>query len=251
VIDDRSYILNQPLKLLGWESTMTERETKPKVITYDDVKAVVEELTSEGRQPSLRTVKEHLGRGSLSTIQPILKQVMESFHSIPAEIEEKIRPILLAISDLNKSSVNEATIRLKSEISLLQKDLDELAKELSFCESSKAESESEVKKLSSENAALSVKLETVEKSLEETKKELSESRKEAEAARQEQVKLKFRHEDWLEAKAELAEAKAKAAKLEGKLEAFENNSKKERQKAETTPKRTATKDKDTKQVGQE
>jgi chromosome condensin MukBEF ATPase and DNA-binding subunit MukB len=231
---------------------LAEKDSKNKIITYDDVMAAVESLKIEGRHPSLRAVRDFIGRGSISTIQPILKQIMDSFRSVSLEYEDKMRPIISKIADFTKTSVLEATNGLKNDILNIQKDLDDTSKELSICEAAKSELEADNIKLMTEVTALNAKLGSMEKSWEETKKELILARKENESIRQEQAKLKFREEDWLEAKTELikvkeqaalelGEAKAKAAWLQGKLEAFEKGGKKERTKSEVPSKTASTK----------
>jgi hypothetical protein len=238
--------------IYGWGLVMAEKDPKSKVITYDDVMAAVESLKIEGRHPSLRAVRDFIGRGSISTIQPILKQIMDSFRSVSLEYEDKMRPIISKIADFTKTSVLEATNGLKNDILNIQKDLDDTSKELSICEATKLELEADNIKLMTEVTALNAKLGAMEKSWEETKKELIFARKENESIRQEQAKLKFREEDWFEAKAELikfkeqaalelGEAKAKAAWLQGKLEAFEKGGKKERTKSEVPSKTASTK----------
>ena len=182
-----------------------------------------------GRQPTLRSVRDHIGRGSISTVQPILKQVMESFRSIPAETEEKMRPILSAIAEFNRNNVLEGTAGLKNEMLLLQKDLDETTKELWLCERQISELNNEVEMLKAERALTEARLKASDKSLEDCKMELAASRSECQAAHMELAKLKFREEDWIEAKAELArvkdlyttelsEAKSRAAWYEGQAE---------------------------------
>ncbi|MEF3194003.1 MAG: DNA-binding protein, partial [Halothiobacillaceae bacterium] len=43
-------------------------------ITLDDVAAAAEAITAEGARPTLRGVRERLGRGSLGTVQKLLAQ---------------------------------------------------------------------------------------------------------------------------------------------------------------------------------
>lgn len=208
---------------------MSDREPCARVISFDEVQEAVECLKMNGRQPTLRAVRDHIGRGSISTVQPILKQVMESFRSIPADTEEKMRPILSAIAEFNRNNVLEGTAGLKQEMLLLQRDLDDTAKELSLYERQISELKTESEMLRSELALTEARLKASDESLEDCKRELAASRTECQAAHMELAKLKFREEDWKEAKEELArvkdlyttelsEAKSRAAWYEGQTE---------------------------------
>jgi DNA repair exonuclease SbcCD ATPase subunit len=204
---------------------MPENKTK---ITYEIVTSAVETLTKENRTPTLRAIREAIGYGSLSTIQPLLKEVLASIPSTPPETEEKLRPLLSVATEAIKLSVNRATETLKSENARLQKDLDDTTLELKTFEASREEDLTTIKDLKKEIIQLQANLENYEKTLATSKEETTRAKQEADELRKELVKLQFRHEDWLEAKKEIIKAKMeakeageKAARLEGRLQELE------------------------------
>jgi len=56
----------------------TQKSGRPAVVSYEDVAEALATLTADGRPiPSLQKLREHLGRGSMTTIHKLRKQVAE------------------------------------------------------------------------------------------------------------------------------------------------------------------------------
>jgi chromosome segregation ATPase len=164
--------------------------------------------------------------------------VIESFKTVSPETEAKMRPLMSAAAELVRNSVFEATETLRQEVARLQSDQDELIHSLNGCENRIAEADSTIAALRNEITVLNAKQEATEKTLTESKMEVIAERKDKEEFRQKLEFLKFREQDWIESKAELAkikeqmvlevsEAKEKAAWYKGRLDELVKDPKKD------------------------
>jgi chromosome segregation ATPase len=197
----------------------------PFVITLDMVAKTVEMLQSEGRPITNRAVRERIGKGSFTNIQPLLKQVLSKISTIhSSETEGRFRPIISAATEVTRSAVKEASESLIAETYRLQKDLEDATDELSEFEKNNAETEVETEFLKNEVTRLNSKLEIMDKIIDESRIETNEVRKDVENLRNELIKVKIREDDWREAKNEAAIARERAAHLEGRIEELNKKS---------------------------
>jgi DNA repair ATPase RecN len=194
-------------------------------INYDSILNCVEKLRSEGRSVNIRSIRDELGaRGSFTTIQPILKQVLANTPLIPPETEDSLRPIVNSISNKIRETVLKATNELKKEKENIQKDLDEATTNLINFEKLKLDYETELTEMKNEITRRTVKLEAAESLIDNLGADIKEIRKESENQRIELANLKFHEESWKShetelksVKNELVVVKEKAAYLEGRL----------------------------------
>jgi hypothetical protein len=186
--------------------------SNPKIIvTTESVKQTIQDLKDEGHRISIRTIRDKLGGGSLSTIHAKLKEIDTEIVEIPANTEAKLKPILDASVQLIKTIRKETATVAATEIELLKLNLDTMSEGLATAESERDEAlaAAEAQKVANIELVGSIKFS------EEQRKSTIER---CQMLEEELTRLKIREPEYLEAKAEAAEARDRAARLEGRLE---------------------------------
>jgi myosin heavy subunit len=186
-------------------------------IAKSDVIAAVETLRGEGRAPTLRAVRETIGRGSLSTINPWLREILSGEQAAAPEADALMKPVLGVLADVTKKAVASATEQQSQEIDKLQKDLEYAADEIARVEAEKKVLEESVDALQEEAGRSRVALEGKDGSIAELKAELVGVREELRKAQADLARVTFREEDLKEAKSKADEALKETARLEERL----------------------------------
>lgn len=196
------------------EQNWPQSSQAERVVTTEKVAAAREKLKAEGKRESIRMIREELGGGSLSTIQPILKRLRSETPEVPLDLQGEMKPLVAAGMDLVNGAVKAATAGMKALNEQLNMDLDCFKEEVTLLEAAKAEALEKLGKLREDNMQLSAAntqlkgfLADAQASLEQTKADL--------------IRANIREEDLQAAKKEAIEARNAAARLEGRLEEIE------------------------------
>lgn len=114
-------------------------------VTLEEVADAVRELLEEGVEPTVRAVRGKIGRGSLSTIGPMVKLVKEG-HGVPAKQLERFGPRLIElITEMTghmkvmaadevageRTKLAELTLAVENKMSALQLEHDNAVNQLS------------------------------------------------------------------------------------------------------------------------
>jgi chromosome segregation ATPase len=185
-------------------------------VTLESVTAALDSLKAQNRKPSLRSIRETIGGGSLSTIHAYLKKIQADTPSVPFDTLEKLRPLMATAAELVKTVAEESSSDLRAEIVRLSADLDEVTKSLAATETSYQVLQDAYDKIYENHSCLMA-------SLEQTKEALGSTSERLEDALQELAISKLRGEDYQIAREEAKEAQERAARLEGLLEGLEAN----------------------------
>lgn len=98
-------------------------------ITYEQVAAVADMIIAEGGKPTLRAVRERLGRGSLGTVQKLLAQWQAS-HTRSAEVSMALPPaVQRSILDFMAQEVSAARSDLEQQLAEARQAAADLAAE--------------------------------------------------------------------------------------------------------------------------
>jgi hypothetical protein len=91
------------------------------IITYETVAAAALALEGRGQEPSVRTIREQMGGGSLTTINPLLRQWKE------ARAARRVSTVQVnqAIVDLILAQIEETAAQAAREASLRAKEAEE------------------------------------------------------------------------------------------------------------------------------
>jgi predicted RNase H-like nuclease (RuvC/YqgF family) len=179
--------------------------------------AICAELQKSGVKPTLERVREALGGGSFSTINPILKEWKEqqSTHEQPAlelppEAVQAVSQAAALIWKIATDKSTELTNSLKHEFDTLLKEAvtekEEALKEIALLEQLNAKLRGELEKQAKENQSLLLQVQ---------KQQLALDASEGKA-----VELK---EEMKTLRSDLREASNEAAMLQGKLSVYEKN----------------------------
>jgi predicted RNase H-like nuclease (RuvC/YqgF family) len=185
-------------------------------VTYESVKQAMEALRAEGLYPSLRAVRVKIGKGSLASIQPLHKKIMEELPYLPYNpkdnetwkliiqaadktFKDLVKSIIKNSNDI-KLDLNQQIKSLNDELTLLNNDkkayynkILDLESTIKSLESKVSFYENHIKILQDENIELLLKIKEIEN-----------------------------HESKLHAiNLELQESREMTAKLKGKLELYE------------------------------
>jgi chromosome segregation ATPase len=98
-------------------------------ITYEQVAATAAEIKAEGRKPTLRTVREVLRQGSMTTIQRHLQRWSEAQPVTPAPAIELPSDLLAAFRRALEQSVTQAQATLASELAEARAALEAITQE--------------------------------------------------------------------------------------------------------------------------
>jgi ABC-type transporter Mla subunit MlaD len=183
-------------------------------VTLESVTAALDSLKAQNRKPSLRTIRETIGSGSLSTIHAILKRIQADSPSVPLDTQEKLRPLMVVAAELVKTVAEETSSDLRAEIVRINADLDEVSKSLAAIEANYQDLNVAYDKVSDNCSYLVASLKQAREALGATAAKLEDEQKELAIS-------KLRAEDYQIAREEAKEAQERAAKLEGLLEALE------------------------------
>jgi chromosome segregation ATPase len=117
-----------------------------KGITQADVNTAVEKLEAAGKKASIRTVREEIGSGSLSTIKTLLDNVAPAAQ----RRTEKTLPgrLLAAIAAELEKAKTEGAAEKDEETKAAKDDANALAKELARAEDEREELKAQNEKLS-------------------------------------------------------------------------------------------------------
>lgn len=127
-----------------------------KGVTQTDVNAAVEKLEAAGKKVSIRTIRDEIGSGSLSTIKTLLDNVSPAAQ----RRTEKTLPerLLAAIATELEKAKEEGEAKKEEEIKSAKDDADALAKALKRAEEErdelKAQNEELSKKVSEKNGII-------------------------------------------------------------------------------------------------
>jgi len=141
-------------------------------INYDNVAAACNELLIDGQTPTIRSVRAKLGKGSESTIQPLLKQwklnssknIVEDQLELPTQILRDISAwaransskvcaelaLKLANSEQDEAELTQAATRLEECVTDLQHQLADAKSARDASEAVAGERKSEVERLAAE-----------------------------------------------------------------------------------------------------
>jgi hypothetical protein len=187
--------------------------TRP-AVTLESVTAAMDSLKAQNRKPSLRTIRETIGSGSLSTIHAILEKIKANSPCVPLDTQERLRPLMVAAAELVKTVAEETSSDLRAEIVRLNADVDEVSKSLAAIETSYRDLQDAYDKISENCCYLTAALKQTREALDSTGARLEDAQKELAIS-------KLRGEDYQIAREEAKEAQERAARLEGLLEARE------------------------------
>lgn len=171
---------------------------------------ICDRLAAQGVKPTLERVRNELGGGSFSTINPILKQWKENKEAIePATITD-LPPEIAAIGQKAAMMIWKASNDQSNElIKAIKQEAEQHATQVN---NERDEALGEINRLEAENERLSRRAEQQER-------ELNELRVRAELAKELQAKA---DEVMSSLKIELETAKQEAATLKGMLSVYES-----------------------------
>jgi chromosome segregation ATPase len=98
-------------------------------VTYHDVVKAAEAIKTQGQEPTVDRVREHLGTGSKSTIAPLLKR-WRSDNGVVADIGGLPNDLVAAVKSLHEHLQQEADHRIEQARQEFKETNDELRKEL-------------------------------------------------------------------------------------------------------------------------
>jgi chromosome segregation ATPase len=98
-------------------------------VTYHDVVKAAEAIKTQGQEPTVDRVREHLGTGSKSTIAPLLKR-WRSDNGAVADIGGLPNDLVAALKSLHERLQQEADHRIEQARQEFKETNDELRKEL-------------------------------------------------------------------------------------------------------------------------
>ncbi len=98
-------------------------------VTYHDVVKAAEAIKTQGQEPTVDRVREHLGTGSKSTIAPLLKR-WRSDNGAVADIGGLPNDLVAAVKSLHERLQQEANHRIEQARQEFKETNDELRKEL-------------------------------------------------------------------------------------------------------------------------
>lgn len=177
--------------------------------------SICEELQKNGVKPTLEKVREALGGGSFSTINPILKEWKEQQATseqpvleLPAEALQAVSQAAALIWKIASDKSTELTNSIKTECETLLKEAnaekEEALKEIASLEQLSEKLKSELEKQAKEIQSLTLQVQKQQLALDASEKQNSE--------------LKADHKAYQE---ELKEAISEAAMLKGQLAVYE------------------------------
>ncbi|MFW7377855.1 MAG: DNA-binding protein [Oligoflexus sp.] len=135
--------------------------------------AICDELNAKGIKPTLSRVRESLGGGSFTTIQPILKEWKEKRQEPEAnatsEMPDDIKALVVSLgSQIWAKAEVKANEDYKELRDVMQAKLDEMSQE-------KQEASEEVARLEDENSKLAMRVKDIEKKMGDYEKSLGQA----------------------------------------------------------------------------
>lgn len=97
-------------------------------ITYSAVAAAAESIEKSGQKPSVRSIREHLGSGSLTTINPLLRKWREALAARSAS-SFQVNP---AIDDLILAQIEKTAAQASKDASLRAKEAEDAFDQLAI-----------------------------------------------------------------------------------------------------------------------
>jgi hypothetical protein len=177
--------------------------------------AICEELQKSGVKPTLEKVREALGGGSFSTINPILKEWKEQQATseppvleLPAEALQAVSQAAALIWKIASDKATELTNSIKTEFETLLKEAvaekEEALKEIARLEQTTAKLTADLEKSLKEHQSLVLQVQKQQLALDACEKQNSELKADQKAYQE-----------------ELKEAISEAAMLKGQLAVYE------------------------------
>lgn len=183
-------------------------------ITYDDVVTAATAITNEGGKPSLRAIRERLGRGSLGTVQNHFRHWRESQGRVPlvSSLPPTLEQAILAFASEESARTRAG---LQAELEVTQQSAAELAQDNDRLTEVLEQQSTQLDAAKAETARLTGQVEQMRAQLEASRRDtqatVATERERAEVARQAQS----------EAETRAAVAAEKAAGLAARLGDFE------------------------------
>jgi colicin import membrane protein len=152
-------------------------------ITYDDVAAATNEALAEGKYPSMREVRERLGKGSMNTIQKHLAQWRASTPPITVPLPELPAVLLRQIAQAIEQAVAEGRAECEKRLASSQDDLSVLSANGEELEAKLTNAEAQRSHLDARCQELLSASEQKEAEIEKLSREIVRERQTAEEAR--------------------------------------------------------------------
>ncbi|CAJ0718582.1 Chromosome partition protein Smc [Ralstonia thomasii] len=189
-------------------------------ISPEQVRAIADAIKAEGGKPTLRSVRERLGTGSMGTIAKLLQQ-WKAGQERQATAELVLPPALQrAVLDFMTAELSAARAPLEADLAEQQQAAADLAAENERQAGTIEDQAAELEALAAEKAAAEGKAEQLAADLAAGKEEAARERQAAEQARTELAKAMLRLEAMPRLESDLAAIRTELAKeRQGRIEA--------------------------------
>lgn len=199
-------------------------------ITLDDVAAAAEAITAEGARPTLRGVRDRLGRGSLGTVQKLLAQWHAQRHraaeasaiNLPTSVQNAImafvgEQVAAGKADLETqlAEAQQAAADLAAEVERQASAIEELEQALDAERQAKAQYVGQVEQLKADLDDVRAELARERQATEESRLELAKASLRLEAIPRLEAELERLREALDIERQARHEAEIKLARLEG------------------------------------
>lgn len=150
-------------------------------VTYFDVLGAAEAIKSQGREPTVDRVRDHLGTGSKSTIAPLLKQwrnaqmTTADAGGLPADLLDVVRSLYERVQTEADNQIAKARENFEKECLELQAELKDKCNIITELSTQGKELKEQIRQLTEEKSGLG-------KALENTRLELAKSESQRDGA---------------------------------------------------------------------
>ncbi len=129
-------------------------QPEKKALTQEEVHRCADQLTQEGRSPTIAAVRERLGSGSATTIHKYLTTWKDQKTPPPTASLQPMPDVLRAVQSEIDRAVSAARKSLEEEIRTLRQEGSEWTREMERMESGRENLEAQVEQLTRERNAL-------------------------------------------------------------------------------------------------
>jgi chromosome segregation ATPase len=150
-------------------------------VTYHDVAKAAEAIKTQGQEPTVDRVREHLGTGSKSTIAPLLKRWRSDngkaadISGLPNDLVEVVKSLHERVQQVADLRIEQAQQEFKASNGELRKELTNANNTITQLTARQQDLESQIERMNQENSDQSQSLEDVRVHLARTESQRDEA----------------------------------------------------------------------------